>query len=75
MQRRGLVRLFGKNTRKNGSIGECCNGYIDHVDGHVFRWAEPRAAATTAGPTPTLLPCYCVMVSTGAAARRPTLPV
>ena len=35
-------RLFGKNTRKNGSIGECCNGYIDHVDGHVFRWAEPR---------------------------------
>ena len=27
-------RLFGKNTRKNGSgIGECCNGYIDHVGG------------------------------------------
>ncbi|KAK7238443.1 histone acetyltransferase [Aureococcus anophagefferens] len=34
--------LFGKGSRLNGSIGEVCNGYLDHVDGTVFRWAEPR---------------------------------
>ena len=35
-------KLFGKNTRLNGTIGEVCNGYLDHVEGIVFRWAEPR---------------------------------